>query len=72
MVFEVEANRFLHHMVRFLVGTMLDVASGRRPLDDMRTLLTSTTNDEVSAPAPAHALCLERVVYPAELYRRAA
>src|SRR6202012_1752432 len=30
LVFEVEANRFLHHMVRFLVGTMLDMATGRR------------------------------------------
>lgn len=72
LVFQIEANRFLHHMVRFLVGTMLDVAGGRRPLDDMRTLLASTRNDDVSAPAPPHALCLERVIYPAELYRRAA
>ena len=72
VVFEIQANRFLHHMVRFLVGTMLDIASGRRPLDDMRVLLESTKNDDVSAPAPAHALYLERVMYPAELYRRAA
>ena len=35
LVFEIEANRFLHHMVRFLVGTMLDVAAGRRPLGDV-------------------------------------
>src|SRR6266700_1838209 len=39
LVFEIEANRFLHHMVRFLVGTMLDVASGRRPLSDVPKLL---------------------------------
>ena len=68
LVFEIEANRFLHHMVRFLVGTMLDIASGRRPLSDMSVLLAAPSNDDTSPPAPAHALFLDRVVYPAELY----
>lgn len=68
VVFEIEANRFLHHMVRFLVGTMLDVATGRRPLADVPMLLAASDNREVSAPAPAHALFLERVAYPPELY----
>ena len=39
LVFEIEANRFLHHMVRFLVGTMIDIARGRRPAADVDTLL---------------------------------
>jgi tRNA pseudouridine38-40 synthase len=68
LVFEIEANRFLHHMVRFLVGTMMDVASGRRPLADFDALLGAATNDDVSAPAPSHALFLDVVRYPAELY----
>lgn len=68
VVFEIEANRFLHHMVRFLVGTMLDVASGRRPLSDISTLLRADDNQDVSAPAPANALFLDAVQYPAELY----
>ena len=68
LVFEIEANRFLHHMVRFLVGTCVDVATGRRPLRDVTMLLNASTNDDVSAPAPAHALFLDRVRYPAELY----
>lgn len=67
-VFEVAANRFLHHMVRFLVGTMLDVATGRRPIDDVARLLAASDNRDVSAPAPAHALFLDRVEYPAHLY----
>ncbi|MEP6690207.1 MAG: tRNA pseudouridine(38-40) synthase TruA [Gemmatimonadaceae bacterium] len=65
---EIEANRFLHHMVRFLVGTMVDVASGRRAPDSIAVLLGATDNSESSAPAPAHGLCLEAVQYPAELY----
>src|SRR3954462_847510 len=35
LVFFVKANRFLHHMVRFLVGTMMDIATQRRPGTDM-------------------------------------
>lgn len=68
LVFEIEANRFLHHMVRFLVGTMLDVASGRRPPSDVPHLLGATDNSETSAPAPPHALFLDRVAYPRDLY----
>jgi len=68
LVFEIEANRFLHHMVRFLVGTMIDAGLGRRPVSDVDTLLTATDNRDVSPPAPAHALFLDRVRYPAELY----
>ena len=68
LVFEIEANRFLHHMVRFLVGTMIDAAGGRRPLSDIDALLAAPDNSEVSPPAPAHALFLDRVEYPRHLY----
>jgi len=66
--FVIEADRFLHHMVRFIVGTLMDVASGRRPPNDMAALLTETDNSRVSPPAPAHALFLESVNYPAHKY----
>lgn len=68
LVFEIEANRFLHHMVRFLVGTMLDAASGRRPVSDLPALLAAPDNRDVSPPAPPHALFLDRVAYPTDLY----
>ena len=68
LVFEIEANRFLHHMVRFLVGTMLDVASGRRSVSDVQLLLEAQDNQDVSPPAPPNALFLDWVRYPAELY----
>ena len=68
LVFEIEANRFLHHMVRFLVAPMIDVATGRRAPGTMEALLTADDNRGVSPPAPAHALFLERVDYPADLY----
>jgi tRNA pseudouridine38-40 synthase len=68
LAFLVEANRFLHHMVRFLVGTLLDVASGRREVGTVARLLQAADNRQVSPPAPAHALYLERVTYPDHLY----
>jgi tRNA pseudouridine38-40 synthase len=66
--FEIAANRFLHHMVRFLVGTMVDIAGGRRAPDDFCRLLSASDNMEVSAPAPAHGLFLDHVEYPRDLY----
>lgn len=71
LVLEIEADRFLHHMVRFLVGTMLDVASGRRAREAFAALLDADRNDEVSPPAPACGLCLEHVTYPDHLYLQA-
>lgn len=68
LLYTVKANRFLHHMVRFLVGTMLDIGSGKRPLADMTTLLSASDNREVSPPVAPHALFLEAVEYPPNLY----
>ena len=68
LIFTIQANRFLHHMVRFLVGTMLDIGSGRRPVTDMARLLAAEDNREVSPPVAPHALFLEAVQYPPELY----
>jgi tRNA pseudouridine38-40 synthase len=58
-------------MVRFLVGTMLDVAAGRRDAGIVKQLLESGDNHEASPPVPPHALYLDRVEYPSELYLRA-
>jgi len=68
VLFEIEANRFLHHMVRFLVGTMVEVALGRRPPGTIAELLHASDNRGTSAPAPPQGLCLEQVHYPATLY----
>ncbi len=67
------ADRFLHHMVRYLVGTMVDAARGRRPPEDVAGLLDETRLDmsepdalETSPPAPAEGLFLARVYYDDE------
>ncbi|MEO8945126.1 MAG: tRNA pseudouridine(38-40) synthase TruA [Gemmatimonadaceae bacterium] len=66
--FTIEANRFLHHMVRFLVGTMVEIAAGRRTPESFIELLCANDNRTVSPPAPAHGLFLERVMYPLHFY----
>lgn len=71
MTFTIEADRFLHHMVRFLVGTMVAIALGRRPAEDFPRLLAATDNQAASPPAPPQGLYLEAVRYPADLYAEA-
>jgi tRNA pseudouridine38-40 synthase len=66
--FHVEADRFLHHMVRMLVGTMVDIGLGRRPLKDMVTLLNRRDNQETSPPAPPQGLYFVSATYPSELF----
>jgi tRNA pseudouridine38-40 synthase len=62
--FHVTANRYLHHMVRYLVGTMVAVARGERPLAELEALLDDPDSGLVtSPPAPAQGLFLTRVEY---------
>jgi tRNA pseudouridine38-40 synthase len=57
-----EANRFLHKMVRSIVGAAFDVARGALPEGSLRRILDGTFRGERTW-APAQGLCLERVVY---------
>jgi tRNA pseudouridine38-40 synthase len=66
--FSIEADRFLQRMVRMLVGTMIDIGTGRRPLSDMAELLDSDNNQNTGAPAPPHGLYFEAALYPPELF----
>ncbi|HTS88236.1 MAG TPA: tRNA pseudouridine(38-40) synthase TruA [Gemmatimonadales bacterium] len=68
----IAADRFLHHMVRFLVGTMVDIALHRRPADDMQKLLVSHDNQDTSPPAPPQGLYFVAADYPATCFLEAA
>ncbi len=71
VMFTIEADRFLHRMVRFLVGTMVDIALGRRAVSDLSLLLAATDNQAASPPAPPQGLYLVAVRYPVDLYAEA-
>jgi tRNA pseudouridine38-40 synthase len=59
----IEADRFLRHMNRVLVGTMLEVATGRRELAEFAELLEGRPRSYAGATAPAHGLALVSVAY---------
>jgi tRNA pseudouridine38-40 synthase len=64
MRFTITADRYLHHMVRYLVGTMVEIARLRRPLEDLTGLLRNEPALTTSPPAPPEGLFLSRVEYP--------
>ncbi len=62
---EIQADAFLRHMVRTLVGTMVEVGRGDRSPADFRRLLNGACREEAGRTAPARGLFLWDVAYPA-------
>jgi tRNA pseudouridine38-40 synthase len=63
LAFQVSADAFMRNMVRALVGTMLEVSSGRRGVAEFAALLEGATRSEAGETAPPHGLYLEAVGY---------
>jgi tRNA pseudouridine38-40 synthase len=59
----IEADAFMRNMVRVLVGTMLEVAGGRRSLEDFQSLLRGAPRESAGDTARAHGLHLASVRY---------
>jgi tRNA pseudouridine38-40 synthase len=59
----IHSNGFLRKMARFLIGTMLEIAGGRRPLADLSLALDTGDRGRVGVPAAARGLFLEKVRY---------
>jgi tRNA pseudouridine38-40 synthase len=63
VTFEIRGEGFLRHMVRSLVGTLVEVGHGRRPTDDLARLLRTPERADAGRTAPAHGLFLVSVLY---------
>ena len=60
---EAYADRFLKHMVRTIVGTLVEVGLGKRTPDSLTAVLKSRNRSSAGQTAPPHGLCLMRVDY---------
>lgn len=63
LVFVLNADGFLQHMARTIVGTLVAMGRGQLPADAMATILQSGQRPYAGPTAPAHGLFLVRVVY---------
>jgi len=59
----IEGNRFLHHMVRYLVGTMLGCMKKKVTKKEFLYLLNNPIKDATLLKAPAYGLILNKVFY---------
>lgn len=63
VLFTFEADRFLRHMVRLIVGTLLRVGQGKLVPEAVEGILVAEDNRKAGPRAPAHGLFLVRVTY---------
>ncbi len=62
-IYEISGNRFLHHMVRYIVGTMVQVSRARFSIDEFKSLLHQPRKNVQIHRAPACGLILLKVEY---------
>ncbi|MEQ1575032.1 MAG: tRNA pseudouridine(38-40) synthase TruA [Vicinamibacterales bacterium] len=63
IAYEVAGDGFLRHMVRAIVGTLMEIGRGRRQPEDIGKLLVGGVRSDAGVTAPSHGLCLVGVVY---------
>jgi tRNA pseudouridine38-40 synthase len=63
LVYRVRGNGFLHHMVRNLVGTMLDVGRGHLRVEEIPGIIAARSRSAAGPTAPARGLFLHSVEY---------
>jgi len=64
LVFTISADRFLRNMVRAIVGTMINIGSGKVSLNDFRKIIESKNRGKAGFSVPAHGLYLTKIEYP--------
>jgi len=68
LVFTITANRFLRGMVRAIVGTLLDVGTGKISMEELKQILKSKDRKKAGMNVPAEGLYLTGVKYPKSIF----
>ncbi len=68
LVFTITANRFLRGMVRAVVGTLLDIGTGKTSLEQFKAILKSKDRKKAGMNVPPDGLFLTRVKYPSHIF----
>lgn len=68
VVFTISANRFLRGMVRAIVGTLLDVGTGKISMNEFKNIITSKDRKKAGANVDPHGLYLVQVKYPKSIF----
>jgi tRNA pseudouridine38-40 synthase len=63
LIFEIDGKGFLRYMVRSLVGTVVEIGRGQRPVGDIARLLAAPDRSQAGRTAPARGLFLMKVEY---------
>ncbi len=64
VILDIQANAFLHHMVRNIVGSLCEIGAGSQPVEWISQLLASKDRTQAAATAKANGLYLVAVDYP--------
>lgn len=67
-VFKITANRFLHNMVRSIVGTLLQIGKGKMTLEEFKIVIDNKNRSDAGMSVPAHALYLSHIQYPNTIF----
>ena len=68
LIFTIKADRFLRNMVRAIVGTLLQVGTGKIKPEDIRNIINSKKRSAAGPSAPAHGLILTNIEYPENIF----
>jgi len=68
LVFTITADRFLRNMVRAVVGTLLQLGTGKLSLNELKIIIESKDRSNAGNSVPAKGLVLHRIIYPEEIF----
>ncbi|SNR76957.1 tRNA pseudouridine(38-40) synthase TruA [Lutibacter flavus] len=68
LIFYITADRFLRNMVRAIVGTLMEVGTGKTTIEEFKKIIESEDRRNAGPSAPAHGLFLTQVSYPKKIF----